>query len=156
MILIDQKKVCGILSELSAEIDNINFAVVGIGINVNQQQFPDRLKDIATSLRLSSGQKVNRVNLLQNILLHFEKFYKQLNSGQEKEILRLWKNRLNIMNKVVVINSNNENYKGKAIDISPRGELLIETKKGEILSFWTGDTSLVDYYKKGDNNDFDN
>lgn len=152
-ILLNDKKVCGILSELSAEIDKINYAVVGIGININQEQFPDFLKDIATSIKNETGQQVDRIKLLQNILSNFEELYQKLLSDKENELLQLWKDKLKCLNNYVTIDSNGEIYRGKAVDVSPRGELIVQDESGNKHSFWTGDTSLEKSYKEGEKND---
>ncbi|MRC69595.1 biotin--[acetyl-CoA-carboxylase] ligase, partial [Bacillus thuringiensis] len=74
-ILINGKKTVGILTEMQAEEDRVRSVIIGIGINVNQQpnDFPDELKDIATSLSQAAGEKIDRAGVIQHILLCFEK-----------------------------------------------------------------------------------
>ena len=76
-IVLNSKKVCGILTEMSGEIDRINYLVMGIGINVNleEKDLPMDLKDMATSLKIESGKYVDRKLLLANVLNIFEKLY---------------------------------------------------------------------------------
>ena len=62
-IIVNGKKLCGILTELSAQMDELNYVVVGIGINANMQEFPDDLRDKATSLRIETGETVKRASL---------------------------------------------------------------------------------------------
>ncbi|MFW5988530.1 MAG: biotin--[acetyl-CoA-carboxylase] ligase [bacterium] len=141
-ILLNKKKISGILSEMSADMDNINYAVVGIGINVNQEIFPEEIKKIATSLKIEYGQEINRKSFLEKILKSFEKFYLLLIAGQDNLLLELWKDNLKIIDKEVIIINNKEKIKGRVINISERGELILEDEKGEIYTFWAGDVSL--------------
>lgn len=76
-LVIGTKKICGILTEMSAEIDFINYVVVGIGINTNTEIFPEELKEKATSLRLEKGEVVKRAELIACIMEKFEKNYEQ-------------------------------------------------------------------------------
>ncbi|MFW5986528.1 MAG: biotin--[acetyl-CoA-carboxylase] ligase, partial [Halanaerobiales bacterium] len=141
-ILLESKKVCGILSELILQPDTINFAIIGIGINVNQEDFPSALRERATSLRKVSSEKVGRVNLLQSILNEFVFYYNLLPDKQE-QLVSCWKERLQLLGQKIVIESGGKKYRGIAVDISCRGELLLKDNRGDILSFWAGDTSLV-------------
>jgi BirA family biotin operon repressor/biotin-[acetyl-CoA-carboxylase] ligase len=141
-ILINKQKVCGILSELSAELDYIKYAVVGIGINVNQQSFPEEIREIATSLCQLKNDSINRKELLQSILQYFEKYYTKLLEGNEESLLEEWKGKLRILGRCIEITSSGKEYKGKVVDISDKGELILKTNEGDIRSFWAGDTSL--------------
>ncbi|GAI28064.1 unnamed protein product, partial [marine sediment metagenome] len=78
--LINEKKVCGILTEMSAELDIINWVVVGIGINVNidYREFPEDIQENTISLKEASGKEVLRVKLVQTFLQEFEKYYEIL------------------------------------------------------------------------------
>ncbi|MFW5985684.1 MAG: biotin--[acetyl-CoA-carboxylase] ligase [Halanaerobiaceae bacterium] len=141
-IYVDNKKVAGILSEISAEIDFVKYAVVGIGINVNQEYFPEDIKEKATSLKIVSGQNISRKKLLSDILLEFENFYELLLANEEKEILKQWKNKLDILGHRVQIKTNNRDYYGRAIDISEGGALILEDESGKQHKFWAGEASL--------------
>ena len=77
-LLIDEKKFCGILAELSTEANRVNYAVVGIGINVNHGAFPEELRKLATSLRLESGKEWSRVELTAALLKSFDREYRGL------------------------------------------------------------------------------
>ena len=143
-VLIRGKKVCGILSEINAEIDKINYAVTGIGINVNQNKFPDELAGKAISIKKVLKKRVNRYKLLGDILLIFEKYYQKIISGKEEAIINLWKSNLNILQKTVSIEREGKTYQGRVIDLSSRGELILKDKNNKIHNFWTGDTSIID------------
>ena len=73
--VIDGKKICGILTEMSTEEDSIRYVVVGIGINVNTESFPPEISDTATSLKLSLGHELKRAPLIGAVLKSFEQYY---------------------------------------------------------------------------------
>ena len=75
-----RQKVVGILTELQAEADQVHSVIVGTGINVNQlaADFPEELQETATSLRLASGEKIDRAALVQTIMSTFEKGMKTI------------------------------------------------------------------------------
>ena len=73
-IVINGKKVCGILTEMSAQMDYVNYIVIGIGINVGNEEFPEEIKDVATSIYLESGKHVNRAMLIEKIWEEFEDY----------------------------------------------------------------------------------
>ena len=74
-LLVGNKKVCGILCELQAELDRVSSIAMGIGINVNQLEFPDEIAPIATSLSMASGRRQSRIELLLDFLATFERLY---------------------------------------------------------------------------------
>lgn len=128
-ILIDGKKVCGILTEMSGELNMVNYVVMGIGINVNldEEDIPDELKNIATSLRLSTGRKINRKELAANILNEFEKLYIKFKEKDNiEEVLRICReNSVLLGEEVKVIRGDNIRI-GKALDINDNGELVVK------------------------------
>lgn len=130
-IVIDGKKVCGILTEMSTQIDYINHIVVGIGINVHNEQFPEELSDRATSLYLASGQHYNRAALVEAVCEHFEHYCEifmrtQDLSGLQEEYDSYL---VNLDRQVRILDPQGE-YEGIARGITARGELLAETPEG--------------------------
>jgi len=95
-LLINEKKVCGILTELDAEMDRINYAVIGIGINVNNQLSED-LHGKATSLIHETGSKFSRVKLLRTILKCIDENYNKLKTGDYDSIMDSWFSHTNII-----------------------------------------------------------
>ena len=67
-IVLNKKKICGILTEMSTEIDYINYVVIGVGINVNQETFPDEIKETATSLKVETGKTVKRAWVIATVM----------------------------------------------------------------------------------------
>ena len=76
-IVLDKKKICGILTEMSSEMDYINYVVVGIGINANNEHFPEEIEETATSIYLQTGQKTDRAGLAACIAGCFSRYYKE-------------------------------------------------------------------------------
>jgi BirA family transcriptional regulator, biotin operon repressor / biotin---[acetyl-CoA-carboxylase] ligase len=87
-LLASGKKFCGILTEMRAEPDRVQFAVIGIGINVNQTKMPEHLKEIATSLRIETGKSHSRLELLIRLLRNLDRYYNQLLAQGASPILR--------------------------------------------------------------------
>lgn len=140
-ILLGGKKVAGILSEISVS-HQIKSAVIGIGINVNQEWFPEELLQKATSLKINYKKEISREIILLKVLSSFEKHYYFLKSNQERYLLDIWKRRMNIVGKDVEVLSDKEVYQGEVIGISDRGELILRDFNDGIMKFWAGDVSL--------------
>lgn len=89
-LLINGKKVCGILTEIRAEVDRLHMVVLGIGINVNQSSMPEELREIATSLALEGGRQYSRLHLLAELLRDIERYYHMLLNEGSSAIVREW------------------------------------------------------------------
>lgn len=140
-IIIDEKKVCGIMTELCRDSEGRYCAVVGIGINVNFRTFPEELSDKATSLLLATGKEIDREQLLQEIFSLFEVYYQQfLNESFQTFQMEYEKNCLTIGREVQVI-SVQETYTAKAVAINEHGELVVE-KDGEKFAVRSGEVSV--------------
>ena len=127
-VVINGKKVCGILTEMSAQMDYVNYIVIGIGINVGNEEFPEEIKDVATSIYLESGKHVNRAMLIEKIWEEFEDYYELYEKTQDlSSLVKEYDSYLvNRGQKVRVLDSK-EPYKGKAMGITDRGELIVDT-----------------------------
>ena len=127
-IVINGKKVCGILTEMSAQMDYVNYIVIGIGINVGNEEFPEEIKDVATSIYLESGKHVNRAMLIEKIWEEFEDYYELYEKTQDLSSLVKEDDSylVNRGQKVRVLDSK-EPYEGKAMGITDRGELIVDT-----------------------------
>lgn len=127
-IVINGKKVCGILTEMSAQMDYVNYIVIGIGINVGNEEFSEEIKDVATSIYLESGKHVNRAMLIEKIWEEFEDYYELYEKTQDlSSLVKEYDSYLvNRGQKVRVLDSK-EPYEGKAMGITDRGELIVDT-----------------------------
>jgi len=139
-ILINNKKVCGILTEMSAELDIINWVVVGIGVNVNikRQEFPKDIRERTTSLKEVLGKEISRVKLVQIFLQEFEKYYGLLKKKESFTILNEWKLRSHTLGKKIKVNIGEKIVTGEAIDISEEGALILKKKDGELIEIISG------------------
>jgi len=132
-IVIDGKKVCGILTEMNCDLNKINFIIMGIGINVNldKKDIPDDLKDKATSLKLVTGEIINRNKLLGLVLNHFEVLYDSFKVNLNlNETIKICKENSALLGKEVQIIQNDMVKTGIAMDICSDGELLVEFETG--------------------------
>ena len=148
-IIINNKKVCGILTEMNCELNLINYVVLGIGINVNfeKEDIPADLLDRATSLKIELDKDISRQKLFANILNEFEVLYKDFieNHNGEKTINICRENSILIGKEVQIIRGNDIKI-GKAIDINIDGELVIEYENGEIENIYSGEVSIRGLY----------
>lgn len=144
-ILYKGKKVCGILTEISGEIDAIPHVIVGIGINVNSdiKDFDIDLMDMITSLKIILNKQLNRIELMACILNKMDEYYmKYINDNDFKSILKEYKNRLKILNKEVIIYMGKNKINGIATDIMNNGALQIRLPDGETKEYISGEISL--------------
>ena len=144
-ILIDGKKICGILTEMNCELNMINYVIMGIGINVNfdEEDIPMDLKDKATSIKVSQNKEINRKELLGNILNQFENLY--MDFRDEKSIskaIEICRENSALIDKEVRIIKREETRVGKALDINEEGELVVEFEDGIIENVYSGEVSV--------------
>lgn len=146
-LVIDGKKVCGILTEMSAEMDFVNHVIVGIGINVNQVEFHPDIVDMATSLKKICGQEVNRPQLIGRIIEKFEVYYNQfLTMGDLAFMTQSYNDRcINVDQELKVISRSGE-LKGKGVGIEKDGTLQIRLEDGTITSINAGEVSVRGLY----------
>lgn len=141
-IIINGKKVCGILTEMNSEIDKINYVVIGIGLNVNQSEFPDDLKDKATSLYLEKGSKIDRKLLTAGILNYFEQYYNKYLEEGFASIRNLCIEKSVTIGKQVRVVSTDGELMGQAIGIDHNGNLIVKMQNGENTVIISGDVSV--------------
>jgi BirA family biotin operon repressor/biotin-[acetyl-CoA-carboxylase] ligase len=144
-LLIGGKKVCGILTEMSAEQDLIHHMAVGIGINVNldPDTLPPDVREKSTSLSRRLGRKVDRTELLVSLLKSMERYYGLLNRKGAKGILPEWKKHSLILRKRVRIVSQRKKHEGVIVDLSPEGALILSGDDGKIVPVYSGDVEIL-------------
>lgn len=149
-ILIDGKKMVGILTEMNAEFGHINYIVIGTGININipKENLSDDLKDIVASLADVTVKKINRAELLALILKNMEEFYELALAEGFGPILDEWRWWSTTLGKEVKVVAPNETYIGKALDIDEEG-LLIVDRGGEKVKVIAGDVSIRSAQSEG-------
>jgi BirA family biotin operon repressor/biotin-[acetyl-CoA-carboxylase] ligase len=143
-ILVQGKKVCGILVELNAEMDRVNFLVAGIGLNVNidRKDFPLDVADIATSLKLEAGRYIPRVPLLRALLESIDKWYRCWLSDGFALVLEKWRELCVTLDCPVTVHTMQGSYDGHAIDVDEKGMLLVRARDGSVQRLVAGEVSL--------------
>ena len=139
-ILINEKKVCGILTEMSAELDIINWVVVGIGINANidHRDFPEDIQENTISLKEASGKEISRVKLAQTFLQEFEKYYDKLKRIEFSSILKEWKLCSHTLGRKIRVDMGERIITGEAVNINEEGALILKKEDGELLEIISG------------------
>lgn len=128
-IVVNGKKVCGILTEMNAQFDYINHIVVGIGINVHNESFPEEISQMASSLMIEAGGKrFHRAQIIAETMSYFEQYYDTFLKTQDlSALVREYDELLVNRNKSVRVLDPKEPFDGKAMGITPRGELIVDT-----------------------------
>lgn len=144
-IVTDGKKICGILTELSAEIDHVEYVVCGIGINVNNAEFSEELREKATSLLIKTGKKYIRNHLLADILNCFEVLYDELVKNGFSSIIERYKKKCITIGKQVSVMGKACPVIGLARDITESGALVISCG-GKRLEVNSGEVSVRGIY----------
>lgn len=140
-IIIGSKKVCGILNEMSATEDKINYVVCGMGINVNTKEFAPEIKDIATSLFSETGITYKREEIICCILSEFEELYNEFIKNGLKNIIDEYKSLCKNLGREVKAIFKDKTVTGTAIDITDTGELIIKTND-ETITVASGEVSV--------------
>lgn len=128
-IVVNGKKVCGILTEMNAQFDYINHIVVGIGINVHNESFPEEISRMASSLMIEAGGKrFHRAQIIAETMSYFEQYYDTFLKTQDlSALVREYDKLLVNRNKSVRVLDPKEPFDGKAMGITPKGELIVDT-----------------------------
>lgn len=142
-IVIGKKKVCGILTEMSAEPDHIHYVVVGIGINANTKQFPQDLQDKATSLYLEGGKTVIRSHIIALVMAAFNRYYESfLKTGDLSLLLDEYQGKLANKGQEVFVMSASGDYRGFCLGVDKTGELLVQLQDGTVNRVVSGEVSV--------------
>ncbi|WP_079509531.1 biotin--[acetyl-CoA-carboxylase] ligase [Mesobacillus jeotgali] len=143
-IMINGKKITGILTELQAESDRINSVIIGIGINVNsaEEDFPEEIKQVASSLAIETGREIDREQLIRTILEKLEKLYLLYLEKGFFPIKLMWESYAVSIGKQITARTITGEIKGKAIGITEDGVLLIEDNTGTIHNIYSADIKI--------------
>lgn len=143
-VLINGKKTGGILTELSADNKKINHIIVGIGININQttDDFPNELKEIATSLAIESKKEINRSELIKRFLTHFEIEYEYYKKDKKLTQIDRIRSLSSLIGKEITLSFGKNQITGKAVDIDSNGALLVlDDEKTHVIN--SGEVTIV-------------
>lgn len=151
-IVVNKRKVVGMLTEMSTtpEMDEIQYVVVGVGVNVNNssvEEFPEEIRQTATSLKIESGQQINRAILLEHILTRFEHNYEKFERTLDLSelIVDYQKHLVNVDAQVRVLDPAGE-YIGISRGINKTGELIVEKEDGGVVNVYAGEVSVRGLY----------
>jgi BirA family transcriptional regulator, biotin operon repressor / biotin---[acetyl-CoA-carboxylase] ligase len=143
-LMIQGKKVGGILTEMHAEPSQVRFVIVGIGINVNQQKFPAELSGASTSLRMETGRKQSRLEVLMQFLRQFESDYQELLSEGSAGVVKRFETASSYARgKRVRVTNGRESFTGVTAGLEETGLLRVKRDDGETTAVIAGDVSEV-------------
>lgn len=139
-LYINGRKVCGILCEASMDFESgqLEYAALGIGVNVSPMKFPGELADIATSIGNECGRAISRARLIAEISFQLEALYGQLETG---EFMAESRARSNVIGRDVLVTRSGECFKARTLDIDELGRLVIQTDSG-VSKVGSGEVSL--------------
>jgi len=142
-ILYEKKKLAGILVELAAELDRVEYLIVGIGINVNfnKKDFPLSLQRKSTSLKIITKKEIHRAMLLQNVLVQFENLYRNFCRHGFKYISSELIQNSAVIGRQVALSTGKKKITGKAVGFDDSGGLIIKSKSG-LRSYAAGEVRL--------------
>ena len=140
-VLINGKKVAGILTEMSADMEFIEYIVLGVGINVSGLEFPNELKNIATSLKLE-GYDVKKLSIIWQFIYEFELLYNLYLNENTSEVVNILRNNSSVIGKQINVHYMNEIESAIAVDINNQGALIIKTQEGEVKELSSGEISI--------------
>ena len=140
-VMLGCRKVAGILTEASCSHNAITFVIVGVGINVNTalEDFPTPIRNLATSLHLSTGRQVSRVGLLQALLYHLEQWYERFCQRGVATILKTWRQYDMTLGKGVEVSLPTSRLVGVAEDLDEDGALLVRDQRERLHRILVGD-----------------
>jgi BirA family transcriptional regulator, biotin operon repressor / biotin---[acetyl-CoA-carboxylase] ligase len=141
-ILLSGKKCCGILLESSFQHNVLDYAVIGIGVNVNQKVFGEDIRERATSLCQECGKQFDRRRVFQQIITSLESFYSDVKIGNFENTLNEWKARTTIFGKQITLTQAGEHLCGRAITLSADGGLVLATSSGQRVCY-AGDVTFT-------------
>jgi BirA family biotin operon repressor/biotin-[acetyl-CoA-carboxylase] ligase len=139
---INKKKVCGILTE--SVLGRENYAVIGVGINANQQRFPKELKGSATSLRVLLGKETSKEKIIMQFLKEFHALHKLYKNKEYGRILEMWKYYCDTIGKNIKVVTLKETFCGKAIGVDNDCNLVVKLKNRRLKRVVEGDIFVLD------------
>jgi BirA family biotin operon repressor/biotin-[acetyl-CoA-carboxylase] ligase len=141
-IWIENKKVAGILTELGAELDRVRYVIMGMGVDVNVHEFPDDLKEIATSLSEAAGHEFVRAEIAAAILQELDADYARITRGEFASLAEEWEQQCITLGQRVRIHIGDRTVIGRAESLDNDGALLLRTDHGHLERIVGGDVTI--------------
>ena len=146
-VVLNKKKLVGILTEMNAQMDYIEYLLLGVGINANTKEFPPEIQDKATSLQIELGYPVNRAELVAETMKCFENYYEIFEKTQDLSgLMEAYQEVLVNYNQPVRVLEPGNEYSGIARGINELGELLVERENGVVETVYAGEVSVRGLY----------
>ena len=145
-IIIGNKKICGILTEMAAQIDRLDYIVTGIGINVNNREFPEEIENKATSLFKETGKITDKSEFFGKVLEYLDKVLTSFLVSISIEDMSGFKKLCATLDREVSVQRGGSVLTGKAVDITPFGELVIETEDNMTFRISSGEVTVQGIY----------
>ena len=149
-ILINQRKLCGILTEAEIREEKLRFAVLGFGLNADfsLEALPKHLRELATTLNEQLGRKISREILLCSLLQNADKYYEMLSNGKFETILNDWRRLSGFLGSYVEIASCREKIEGWAVDLDNDGALIVKLKDQTTQRVISGEVARIAKVKR--------
>ncbi len=143
-LLLRGRKVAGILTELTAEVDRVKHVILGVGVdvNLNASDFPPDLRKLATSLKLERGETVLRGDLAVEILRELDRDYMRVCTGDFASLAEEWEAHCTTLGRQVMIQTGDRRIRGRAESLGEDGALLLRTEHGHLERITGGDVTL--------------
>lgn len=146
-LVLNKKKICGILTEMATDQADIKYVIVGIGINVSQKEFPEELKQSATSLYLETGKVFDRSSIVAAVMQAFEEYYEIFVKTEDLSgLLDFYNEKLVNRDQEVCVLAPEGDFRGIARGINHTGGLLVQLKDGTETEVISGEVSVRGVY----------
>lgn len=146
-VVVNGRKVCGMLAEMSIERDFIHYVVIGVGINVGLQEFPEEIANMAASLQEECGREVPRAELLANVMRVFEEYYENfMERGNLSGLMEQYNSLLVNKDREVRVLDPKGEFQGIARGVNELGELLVQRQDGSLTEVYAGEVSVRGIY----------
>ena len=142
-ILVGGRKIAGILTEISTQPDAVDYVIVGVGINVNTEQFPDELEAIATSIFMETGAPATRLAVLREYLTRLEEFYTLFTTGGFDPVMARWKELTSVEGRRIAVHTVREHYEGEVEKVDADGALILRDDEGVVHRVLSGDVTYL-------------
>lgn len=141
-VLVNGKKICGLLAEMNTEGDNVNYVILGVGVNANfhtDDVFPESVKTTATSIENELGKKIRLESLLEALLEKMERIYDNYVEDGFAPLLERWKTYAEFLGHKIIVTDQNEMLNGLALDVDVDGALIMKFEDGRTRRVLVGD-----------------
>ena len=144
-ILVNNRKLAGILTEISMEMDEVEYMVVGLGLNVNTpaKSFPGEIREKATSILIETGERSSRVDLIRAYLKCYDKYYEIPKKSGFEPIMKRWKEFSDIIGRRVAVDVIGKKHVGSVVDIDNDGVLILKDDQARFHRIFSGDVCFT-------------